>query len=98
MAGHVGLELRNVDTNYRFERSHRFAGIQPNSGFGDYSRLSCGVGQMQLGSSGRISDKQTLIDEIAAWKHDRNAHHTKADWQFTTKNARIKLKHLYPSI
>src|SRR5437660_10544030 len=45
----------------------------------------------------RIPDKQTLIDEIAAWEHDRNANHTKADWQFTTKNARIKLKHLYPS-
>ena len=44
MAGHAGLELRNVDANYCFERSHRFAGIQPNSGFGDYSRLSCGVG------------------------------------------------------
>jgi hypothetical protein len=46
----------------------------------------------------RIPDKQTLIDEIAAWEHDRNAHHTKSDWHFTTKNARIKLKHLYPSI
>jgi hypothetical protein len=46
----------------------------------------------------RIPDQQTLIDEIAAWEHDRNANHTKADWQFTTKNARIKLKHLYPSI
>jgi hypothetical protein len=44
VAGHVGLELRNVDAKYPFERSHRFAGIQPNSGFGDYSRLSCGVG------------------------------------------------------
>ena len=39
----------------------------------------------------RIPDKQTLIDEIAAWEHDRNANHTKADWQFTTKNARIRL-------
>ena len=46
----------------------------------------------------RIPDKQTLIDEIAAWQHDRNANHTKADWQFTTKDARIKLKHLYPAI
>jgi len=46
----------------------------------------------------RIPDKQTLIDEIAAWEDDRNAHHAKADWQFTTKDARIKLKHLYPSI
>src|SRR5262249_18546849 len=46
----------------------------------------------------RIPDKQILIDEIAAWDHDRNANHTKADWQFPTKNARIKLKHLYPAI
>ena len=46
----------------------------------------------------RIPDKQTLIDEIAAWQTDRNTHHTKSDWHFTTKDARVKLKHLYPSI
>jgi hypothetical protein len=46
----------------------------------------------------RIPDKQTLIDEIAAWQHERNANHTESDWHFTTKDARIKLKHLYPSI
>jgi DDE superfamily endonuclease len=46
----------------------------------------------------RIPDKETLTDEIAAWEHERNDHHTKSDWHFTTKDARIKLKHLYPSI
>jgi hypothetical protein len=46
----------------------------------------------------RISDKQTLIDEIQAWENDRNANHATANWHFTTPNARIKLKHLYPSI
>ena len=46
----------------------------------------------------RIPDKQTLIEEVAAWEHDRNANKTKANWHFTTPNARIKLKHLYPSI
>ena len=46
----------------------------------------------------RIPDKQTLVEEIAAWEHDRNANHTKANWHITTPNARIKLKHLYPSI
>ena len=46
----------------------------------------------------RIPDKHTLIDEIAAWECDRNVHHTKSDWHFTTKNASVKLKHLYPSI
>jgi hypothetical protein len=43
----------------------------------------------------RMPDKQTLIDEIAAWENDGNAHHAKANWQFTTPNERIKLKHLY---
>src|SRR6266511_5693304 len=44
VAGHVRLELRNVVANYPFERSHRFAGIQPNSGRRDHSRLSCAEG------------------------------------------------------
>ena len=45
----------------------------------------------------RIPDQETLIKEIAAWEKDRNKHHTKADWQFTTADARIKLKYLYPT-
>ena len=40
----------------------------------------------------RIPDKETLSDEVAAWEHDRNANHTKADWHFTTSTARVKLK------
>jgi hypothetical protein len=47
----VGLELRNVVAKYLFETSHRFAGMQPNSDLGDYSRLSCGAEEMQLGPS-----------------------------------------------
>ena len=46
----------------------------------------------------RIPNKQTLIDEIAAWEDHRNVNHAKVDCQFTTADARIKLKHLYPSI
>jgi hypothetical protein len=46
----------------------------------------------------RIPDKQTLIDEVAAWQAERNSKHTKADWHFTTANARIKLKRLYPTL
>ena len=46
----------------------------------------------------RIPDEQTLIEEVAAWEKDRNRTHTKADWQFTTADARIKLKRLYPAI
>lgn len=42
-------DLRNVAINYPFVRAHRFAGIQPNSGRRDYSRLSCAAGEMPLG-------------------------------------------------
>ena len=46
----------------------------------------------------RIPDKQTVADEVAAWAAKRNAHHATADWRFTTEDARVKLKSLYPSI
>ena len=46
--------------------------------------------------SRRIPDKQALEKEVAAWERHRNKHHAKADWQFTTENARVKLKRLYP--
>ena len=44
----------------------------------------------------RIPDKETLIKEVAGWQADRNKNHTKANWRFTTADARIKLKRLYP--
>ena len=44
----------------------------------------------------RIADKQILAHEVTAWQDHRNKHHAKADWQFTTANARVKLKRLYP--
>lgn len=46
----------------------------------------------------RIPDKDTLTSEVAAWEVDRNRAGMKVDWRFTTADARIKLKHLYPSI
>ena len=44
----------------------------------------------------RIPDKATLAREVAAWLKWRNDHHAKADWRFTSADARIKLKSLYP--
>ena len=46
----------------------------------------------------RIPDKRTLIEEVSAWQNERNKNHAKADWQFTTADARIKLKRLYPAM
>ncbi len=44
----------------------------------------------------RIPDLQTLTHEVAAWQRDRNQKHRTVDWRFTTTDARIKLKKLYP--
>jgi hypothetical protein len=46
----------------------------------------------------RISDRPTLIAEVAAWEHSRNSARGRVDWQFTTQDARTKLKRPYPSI
>lgn len=45
----------------------------------------------------RIDCKEVLTREVTAWEHDRNGRETTIDWQFTTADARIKLKRLYPS-
>lgn len=46
----------------------------------------------------RIPDKQTLEREVAHWQDQRNSCHAKVDWQFSTDDARVKLKRLYPTL
>ena len=46
----------------------------------------------------RIPDRETLRGEVAAWQVDRDKAAVKADWQFTTADARVKLKKLYPTV
>jgi transposase len=46
----------------------------------------------------RIADQETLRAEIKAWEVHRNEQAIKVNWRFTTTDARIRLKRLYPSI
>jgi transposase len=46
----------------------------------------------------RVASKEELERQATAWYEKRNGKMSKVDWQFTTKDARIKLKRLYPSI
>ena len=46
----------------------------------------------------RVPDFATLVAEVAAWEDWRNAAGGAVDWRFTTEDARIKLKRLYPSV
>jgi hypothetical protein len=72
LAGHVGLELRNVVANYPFESSHRFAGIQPKPGDRDYSRSSCDGGRRSSGlvpGSGNVGTTRILAEgDRTAWR------------------------------
>ncbi|MBC2763599.1 MAG: IS630 family transposase, partial [ANME-2 cluster archaeon] len=46
--------------------------------------------------AGRIDCIEKMRNKVSAWNIDRNNRQAKVDWQFTAKNARIKLKRLYP--
>lgn len=46
----------------------------------------------------RIAQHDTLCRHVAAWEEQRNGAQTKITWQFTTAQARVKLKSLYPSV
>jgi DDE superfamily endonuclease len=46
----------------------------------------------------RIGEKADLRSAVAAWEKSRNTAKCRVDWQFTTADARVKLKRLYPSI
>ncbi len=72
MAGHVGLELRNVAANYPLERLHRFAESRPNSGHRDYARLRCAAGETPLGpcAAGIFSRRYTPMLTIERHRGD----------------------------
>ena len=46
----------------------------------------------------RIPDRETLRGEVETWQKSRNRDAVRVNWRFTTENARIRLRSLYPSI
>ena len=53
---------------------------------------------VRQGLSHRIADVEQVEAEVSAWYGVRNANQRGVDWQFTTEDARVKLKRLYPTI
>lgn len=45
-----------------------------------------------------IATKEELVRQVTAWQDSRNQKGAKANWQFTAKDARIKLHKLYPTV
>ncbi len=44
----------------------------------------------------RIPTVKELNQELEAWQKERNKQASKVIWRFSTEDARVKLKHLYP--
>ncbi len=63
----------------------------------DMAEIEIGVLSRQC-LNRRIPDQDTLLTEIKAWQEQRNQKAVRVNWRFTTEDARIKLKSLYPSI
>jgi len=63
----------------------------------DMAEIELGILARQC-LSRRIDNMEQLKDEVAAWQVIRNTAEAKVTWRFTTEDARIKLKKLYPSI
>lgn len=63
----------------------------------DMAEIEIGVMSRQC-LKRRIASKTKMIRELNAWMCQRNQAVTKVEWQFTTSDARIKLKSLYPKI
>jgi hypothetical protein len=63
----------------------------------DMAEIEIGVMNRQC-LNRRIPDQDTLRAELKAWQVQRNDKAVRVNWRFTTEDARIKLKSLYPSI
>ncbi|TWT55695.1 hypothetical protein CA85_47950 [Allorhodopirellula solitaria] len=48
--------------------------------------------------AGRVGSEQEVADRITAWQQDRNERQVGINWQFSTDDARVKLKRLYPKM
>ena len=46
----------------------------------------------------RIADMATMQTEVTSWETARNNRVNRIDWQFTTSDARVKLRRLYPNL
>ena len=62
----------------------------------DMAEIELGILARQC-LSRRIDNRAQLKDEVVAWQINRNTAEAKVNWRFTTDDARIKLKKLYPS-
>jgi DDE superfamily endonuclease len=86
----------DADTAGRLRRRLRLVFTPKNGSWLNMAEMELSVLSRQCLGSRRFATPEELDAAIAAWESDRNNRHCGTDWRFTTTDARIKLKTLYP--
>lgn len=64
----------------------------------DIAEIELSALSLQCLGDARLSTIETLNEKLLTWSNNRNIQQKGVSWQFSTKDARVKLKHLYPEI
>ena len=82
----------------RLARRYEFHYTPKHGSWLDIAEIELAALTKQCLGKRRIGSLEDLNDELKRWHTDRNAKQKGVNWQFTTEDARIKLKHLYPIV
>ncbi len=93
----VLYDVFNPATAHRLRQKLTFVYTPKHASWLNIAEIENSVLQRQC-LQRRIPDEETLVAETKAWYTERNTHGAPVDWRFTTDQARIKLRKLYPSI
>lgn len=86
----------DAETAHRLARRLRLIYTPINGSWLNMAEIELSILSRQCLGSRRFANVATMDAEIAAWQADRNARRYGTNWRFTTSDARIQLKSLYP--
>jgi DDE superfamily endonuclease len=86
----------DAETAGRLRRRLRLVHTPKNGSWLNMAEMELSVLSRQCLGARRFGSSQELDAAVAAWQSERNKHHRGTNWQFTTADARVKLKSLYP--
>lgn len=86
----------DADTAGRLRRRLRLVFTPKNGSWLNMAEMELSVLSRQCLGNRRFETNKEIDSEIAAWQSERNARRCGTDWRFTTADARVKLKSLYP--
>jgi hypothetical protein len=91
-------ETVTPDEAFRLARKPEIPFTPKHGSWLDIAEVELSALAAQCLGSRRIGSIQTLNAQLSAWHTQRNRKQKGVDWRFTTADARIKLKRLYPEI